>query len=73
MTFSIDERDVFVDPVSHQSVDPDSFAGRSYYNGHMYYFTSRVNKDTFDDDPELWVPTPHCSLTSANLTPVADE
>jgi YHS domain-containing protein len=73
MTYSFDERDVFVDPVSHEDVDPENFAGRSYYHGHMYYFTSRVNKDMFDDDPELWVPTPHASLTSASMAPAGND
>lgn len=65
--------DVWVDPVSHLSVDPAKSKDRSFYNGKMYHFEDGVNKKTFDEDPSLWISTPHASETSASLTPVADE
>ena len=67
MTNMKDGRRVELDPVSHLEVDPDRAVAKSFYRGHMYYFTSRVNKETFDDDPQLWIPTPHASMTSAAL------
>ncbi len=62
-------RDIFTDPVSHESVDPADALHRSFYEGHMYHFASLVNKQTFDQDPQLWVSTPHASVTSASLSP----
>lgn len=73
MTNIGDDRDVFVDPVSHLPVDREHAAGKSFYRGHMYYFTSRVNKETFDDDPQLWISTPHASVTSASVLPDRDD
>lgn len=67
-----DARDIYVDPVSHEAVDPAPDAGRSFYAGHMYHFASRANKDTFDDDPELWVSTAHVSQTSAHVSPIGE-
>jgi YHS domain-containing protein len=63
------DHDVFVDPVSHEQVDPQHAAARSFYRGVMYHFASVVDKMTFEDDPELWIPTPHASMTSANISP----
>ena len=73
MTYRTDERDVWVDPVSHEAVDPQQSRHQSFYSGHMYHFTTLVNKQTFDQDPQLWVPTAHGSLNSANLDPTEDE
>jgi len=73
MSSDVSDHDVWVDPVSHQPVDPARSKDRSFFNGKMYHFVDRVNKRTFDEDPELWVSTPHASETSASLTPVADE
>ncbi len=64
-------RDVWVDPVSHEAVDPARAAGQSFYAGHMYHFASRANKDTFDSDPQVWISTPHVSETSADIAPIA--
>ena len=57
------------DPVSHRAIDPRRAHGKSFYRHTMYYFESRVNKTTFDEDPELWIPTPHASLTSSSIAP----
>lgn len=67
-----DARDVLTDPVSHESVGPDDAVGKTFYAGHMYYFTSRANKETFDDDPELWASTAHVSQTSAHVSPIGE-
>lgn len=67
----IEERDVWVDPVSHQPVERGA-PHRSFYAGHMYHFTTLVNKQTFDQDPQLWVPTAHASVTSATLSPIGE-
>ena len=67
------EREIFIDPVSHEKLNRETSVGRSVYNGLAYHFTSRVNKDIFDEDPQLWISTPHASLTSVDLTPVDDE
>jgi YHS domain-containing protein len=67
MANATDRRIVNIDPVSHEEVDPDQAAGRSYYRGRTYHFATLVNKRTFDDDPQLWIPTPHASMNSANI------
>ena len=72
MTDHADDRDVWVDPVSHQPVDPAHSKHRSFYAGHMYHFVDRVNKETFDQDPQLWIPTAHASETSAALSPIGE-
>ena len=64
----VEERDVWVDPVGHQAVEPATAEHQSFYAGHMYHFASLVNKQTFDQDPQLWVPTAHASVTSASLS-----
>lgn len=68
----IEERDVWVDPVSHQPVDRVTSHNRSFYAGHMYHFASLVNKQTFDQDPQLWVPTAHASVTSAAISSIGE-
>jgi YHS domain-containing protein len=67
MATATDRRNVFVDPVSHEPVEPGQVAGRSFYNGHTYHFKTLVNKRTFDEDPQLWVSTPHASQNSSNI------
>ncbi len=67
-----DENDVWVDAVSHRPVDPTKSRDRSFYAGRMYHFEDRTNKQTFDDDPQLWVSTPHVSETSAHLSPIGE-
>jgi len=62
-----DGRTVMIDPVSHEPVEPGMAAGRSFFNGHTYHFRTLVNKRTFDDDPELWISTPHSSMNSAAI------
>jgi YHS domain-containing protein len=68
----IAERDVWTDPVSHQPVDQATAKHQSFYAGHMYHFGTLVNKQTFDQDPELWIPTPHASVTSASLSSIGE-
>jgi hypothetical protein len=36
----------------------------------MYHFEDLTNKQTFDQDPQLWVSTPHASETSASVDPI---
>ncbi|MCW3058426.1 MAG: hypothetical protein JWQ02_247 [Capsulimonas sp.] len=73
MSSYLDERDVFVDPVSHIAVDPNNNVGHVFYNGHMYYFSNLTNLQTFKEDPQLWISTAHASMSSSSITPVADE
>ena len=61
------------DPVGHQSVNPDTARWKHFYNGRMYYFTSEENKRTFKEDPQLWVSTPHGSVSPGAIEPVNDE
>jgi YHS domain-containing protein len=68
----IAERDVWTDAVSHQPVDPATAQHRSFYAGHMYHFATLVNKQTFDQDPQLWAPTAHASVTSASLSSIGE-
>ena len=68
----IEERDVWVDPVGHQPVDPAAVQHQSFYAGHLYHFASLTNKQTFDQDPQLWVSTAHASTTSAHLSPIGE-
>lgn len=67
-----EERDIWVDPVSHEPVDRALSRDQSFYAHHMYHFVSRSNKQTFDADPELWISTPHSSPTSAALSPIGE-
>jgi YHS domain-containing protein len=73
MTTISGERDILIDPVSHEEVDVKHSGGSSFYCGHRYFFIDWVNKRTFDENPQLWIPTPHGSLTSAALSHVEDE
>lgn len=63
--------DVWVDAVSHEPVGRGS-RWQSFYAGKHYHFASEISKQTFDEDPQLWVSTAHASQTSADLSP-ADE
>ena len=63
--------DVWIDAVTHVTVDPKS-RYQSFYAGKHYHFMDAVNKRTFDDDPQLWVSTPHASETSASLSPIGE-
>lgn len=60
---------IVTDPVSHVTLNRDEAVAKSAYNGTMYYFADRVNKQSFDEDPMLWVSTPHASMTSADVDP----
>jgi len=64
-----DDEEIAIDPVSHEDVDMRHAAGKSYYRHQTYYFATIVNKQIFDQDPQLWVPTPHGSMTSSALSP----
>lgn len=67
-----DGKDIWVDAVSHEPVDPRQSKDRSFYAGHMYHFNSLANKQIFDEDPQLWVRTAHASQTSAHLSPLGE-
>ena len=69
MAYEESEHDVWVDVVTHVAVDPDTSRDQSFYNGKTYHFADRTSKETFDEDPQLWVSTPHASETSAHITP----
>ena len=69
MDHNADERDIFTDAVSHEAVNPNSPAGKSFYRGQMYYFTSKANKEIFDADPGLWIPSAHGSVNSSSIMP----
>lgn len=62
------EHDVWVDPVSHQTVDSRNSPHQSFYDGRHYHFADLTSKQTFDEDPQLWVSTSHASETSAHIT-----
>lgn len=66
------EHDVWTDPVSHFAVDPEKSKYRSFYNGKTYHFSDAVSKHTFDENPELWVSTPHASEISSHLSPTGE-
>jgi YHS domain-containing protein len=67
-----EERDIWTDPVSHQPVDGTRSKHQSFYAGHMYHFETLVNKQTFDEDPQLWISTAHAGVTSATLSPIGE-
>ena len=69
---TIDDRAVYVDPVSHEYVEPGTEAGKSFYNGKTYHFKTRTNLAVFREDPQLWVPTPHATMVSSSLDPTDD-
>jgi len=72
MAYEDAEHDVWTDPVSHLEVDPARSKHRSFYNGKMYHFVDLTSKQTFDEDPQLWVSTPHASEISSNLSPTGE-
>ena len=72
MTYQDAEHDVREDPVSHEAVDPRTASHQSFYAGRHYHFANIVNKQIFDEDPQLWVSTPHASETSASLSPLGE-
>ena len=61
------------DPVGHQTVNPDKAHWKHPYNGRMYYFTSEENRKIFRENPQLWVATPHGSVSPGFIEPVNDE
>jgi len=67
MAHAVDTRNVYVDPVSHEQVDPNHFAARTHFNGRTYHFATVENKQIFNDDPMLWISTPHASMNSSNI------
>jgi len=67
MAHAGDTRNVYVVPVSHEQVDPNHFAGRVHFNGRTYHFATVENKQIFNDDPMLWISTPHASMNSSNI------
>ena len=73
MTDAIADKDVWTDPVSHEPVDWEQSKHRSFYNGHMYHFATLVNKQTFDQDPQLWISTPHAAQNSASLNAIGED
>ncbi len=73
MSNPTDERLVYNDPVSHEAVNVDGANYKSFYNQKTYFFVNLTNKQIFDEDPSLWISTPHGAQTSSALTPVADE
>ena len=72
MQYSDAEHDVWVDPVTHQQVDPRTSPHQSFYAGKHYHFADLTSKLIFDADPQLWVSTPHASDTSASLSPIGE-
>jgi YHS domain-containing protein len=44
-----------VDPVCGMKVDPKTATAKSVYAGKSYYFCSKEDKATFDDDPEKFL------------------
>lgn len=46
-----------VDPVCDMFVEPEG-AITQEYGGVTYYFCEPVCRDTFNDEPERWVPPP---------------
>lgn len=69
MTYDDAAHDVREDPVSHEKVDTRTSPHQSFYAGRHYHFENIANKQVFDEDPQLWVSTPHVSETSASLPP----
>jgi YHS domain-containing protein len=66
------DRDVWEDAVSHERVDPRTSSHQSFYAGRHFHFVSVTNKRIFDEDPQLWVSTPHASDQSASLSPIGE-
>lgn len=44
-----------IDPVCKMTVDENKAAGKSEYNGKMYYFCAQACKTKFDSDPQKYV------------------
>ena len=44
-----------IDPVCGMEVDEKTAAGKSEYNGQVYYFCAPGCKNTFDKDPEKYI------------------
>ncbi len=44
------------DPVCGMQVAPEISAGKSEYKGSTYYFCSVADKETFDKNPEKYIP-----------------
>ncbi len=44
-----------IDPVCGMEVAADDAAATSEYKGQTYYFCSQDCKDTFDEDPEVYL------------------
>ena len=47
--------DTVHDPVCGMDIDPATAAGKSMYNGTLYYFCSLGCKSAFDKDPEKYI------------------
>ena len=47
------------DPVCGMNVDPQSTAGKSEYQGQMYYFCCPGCKASFDKDPGKYLSSSH--------------
>jgi len=65
--------DVWIDAVSHEAVSEHDHHYQSFYDGKHYHFKDSVNKQTFDEDPQLWVSTAHASQTSAHLSATGED
>ncbi|MBC7876568.1 MAG: YHS domain-containing protein [Anaerolineales bacterium] len=50
-------KQTYKDPVCGMQVTSETAAGQSTYNGKIYYFCSRADKDAFDRNPEKYVKT----------------
>ncbi|MBI3152279.1 MAG: YHS domain-containing protein [Chloroflexi bacterium] len=47
--------DTYKCPVCGMEVTPETAGGKSEYKGHTYYFCSKADKDTFDQNPEKYI------------------
>ena len=45
-----------IDPVCKMQVDEAKAAGKSEYQGKMYYFCAQACKRKFDAEPERYIP-----------------
>jgi YHS domain-containing protein len=46
------------DPVCGMTIDENTAAGKSEYNGQTYYFCAPICKTRFDQDPARYAPAP---------------
>jgi P-type Cu+ transporter len=46
----------YKDPVCGMEVTVETAASKSEYKGHTYYFCSVADKETFDKNPEKYIP-----------------